>query len=268
MKPGRIFLALVVSLILSGACTWLLSRKIEAHAATQKVADLEYVAPVRSMQAGEVLKADSLTVIKWPAADPIHGAFMKSPDVLGRALLYPVEQGQPLLERDVSAVGSGAGLAAKIPNGMRAIALRSDEIVGVAGFLIPGSHVDVLVTYHSNASADPVTATVLQNSEVIAAGQKVEPDPEGKPTAATVVTLLLTPEDSARAVLASTQGTVHFVLRNGADQGLAHVAPLSLAELSGLPPLPTKNTTVMPAAPVHRTAPTPEIETILGGVQP
>jgi pilus assembly protein CpaB len=267
MKPGRIFLALAMSLILSGACTWLLSRKIEAHAATQKVADLQYVAPVRSMQAGEVLKADSLTVIKWPAADPIHGAFMKSADVLGRALLYPVEQGQPLLERDVSAVGSGAGLAAKIPDGMRAIALRSDEIVGVAGFLIPGSHVDVLVTYHSNASADPVTATVLQNSEVIAAGQKVEPDPEGKPAAATVVTLLLTPEDSARAVLASTQGTVHFVLRNGADQGRAHVAPLSLAELSGLPPIPTKNMTV-PAAPVHRTAPTPEIETILGGVQP
>ena len=267
MNPRRIVLALVLSLTLSGACTWVLSRKIEAHAATQKPADLKYVAPLHSMQAGEVLKPDNVMLVSWPASDPLRGTFLKIADVVGRAVLYPVEKGQPLLDRDVSVVGSGAGLASKIPDGMRAIALRSDEIVGVAGFLIPGSHVDVLVTYHGSASPEPVTATVLQNSEVIAAGHQVEPDPEGKPAAVTVVTLLLTPEDSARAVLASSQGTIHFILRNGADQGRTHAAPLSLAELSGGAPPPVKLppvANVSPATRIHAPVQEPQIETILG----
>ena len=135
MNPRRIVLALVLSLTLSGACTWVLSRKIEAHAATQKPADLKYVAPLHSMQAGEVLKPDNVMLVSWPASDPLRGTFLKIADVVGRAVLYPVEKGQPLLDRDVSVVGSGAGLASKIPDGMRAIALRSDEIVVVAGFL-------------------------------------------------------------------------------------------------------------------------------------
>ena len=83
---------------------------------------------------------------------------------------------------------------------------------------VPGTHVDVLVTLHLSTQPDPVTSTVLQDAEVLATGQKTEPDPEGKPTTATVVTLLVKPEDAERVVLASTQGTVHFVLRNGVDR--------------------------------------------------
>ena len=267
MKSRRILLALAVSLALSGACTWLLSRRIEAHAATQKPLELKYVAPVRAMQAGEVLRPESVMLVSWPAANALQGTFLKPSDVVGRAVLYPVEKGQPLLDRDVSAVGSGAGLAAKIPTGMRAIALRSDEIVGVAGFLFPGSHVDVLVTYHAGASPDPVTTTVLQDAEVIAAGHQVEPDPEGKPAVVDVVTLLLTPQDSTRAVLASTQGTVHFVLRNGADQTRTPVVPLSLAELSGVPAAPVHPVAAPASSRVTHARPSPVeagIETVLG----
>ena len=266
MNPKRILLALVCAVALSGACTWVLSRRIEAHAATQKAADLNYVAPLHAMQPGELLKADNVALISWPAANALHGAFLKTADVFDRAVLYPVEKGQPILDRDVSAVGSGAGLASKIPDGMRAIALRSDEIVGVAGFLVPGSHVDVLVTYHESNSPDPVTATVLQDSEVIAAGHQVEPDPEGKPATVTVVTLLLTPVDSARAVLASSQGTIHFILRNGADQGHTTAAPMSLAELLGRQPAKLPEARPQFPSPVRVHAPAPEqgIETILG----
>src|SRR6202044_3534668 len=107
-------------------------------------------------------------------------------------VLYPLPKGEPILERQLAAAGSG--LTAKIPSGMRAISVRSDEVVGVAGFLLPGNHVDVLFTSHSDKSPEPRTATVLQDVVVVAAGQQIRPDPEGKPTSVNnVVTLLLTP---------------------------------------------------------------------------
>jgi pilus assembly protein CpaB len=147
---------------------------------------------------------------------------------------------------------------------MRAIALRSDEVVGVAGFLVPGSHLDVLVTYHSDRTPEPVTATVLQNAVVLAAGQQLEPDPTGKAADVTVVTLLLTPVQAERAVLASTQGTIHFVLRNEADSSQSGDAPMLLSQLSGPVPAVAHTAThsaaaAKPAATLHQ-----RIETILG----
>jgi pilus assembly protein CpaB len=141
---------------------------------------------------------------------------------------------------------------------MRAIALRSDEVVGVAGFLIPGSRLDVLVTYHTDKSPEPMTSTVLQNAEVIAAGHQVTPDPEGKPASATVVTLLLTPDEAERAVLASTQGTIHFVLRNASDKG----RPTMLSQLSGAASV--ARTTASPRGARHIPQAKYQVETILG----
>jgi len=141
----------------------------------------------------------------------------------------------------LSSPGSGIGITAKIPNGMRLIALHTDEVIGVAGFLLPGTHVDVLVTLRTTNSPDPLTFTVLQDAEVLSAGQKTEPDPEGKATITTVVTLLVKPEDAERIVLASSEGTVHFVLRNGADREEYKGPPALLAQLSGIaPPAPVK----------------------------
>jgi pilus assembly protein CpaB len=151
---------------------------------------------------------------------------------------------------------------------MRAIALRSDEVVGVAGFLTPGSHVDVLGTFHNANSSDPVTSIVLENAEVLAVGQRVQPDPEGKPTpAVTVVTLLLTPEEAERAVLASSQGSVHFVLRNGADLNQYKGMPMMLSMLSGVaaPAKPIAEAPAPPHPPVRIAAPRDaEIETVTG----
>jgi pilus assembly protein CpaB len=147
---------------------------------------------------------------------------------------------------------------------MRAVALRSDEVVGVAGFLVPGSHLDVLVTYRLDGSSDPLTVTVLQDAVVLAAGHQVEPDPQGKISDVTVMTLLLTPEEAQRAVLASTQGAIHFVLRNGRDTGRTGEPPTLLSQLAGRPAIPVRSArTAAPAtmaAPMHH-----EIETILGG---
>jgi len=269
MNPKRIIVALTLALIVSGACTWFVSRKLSTPLAAQANLDLRYVAPSRPLQAGEVLKADNIELVAWPGSDPIEGAFPRTADILGREALFPLSQGQPILSRDLSAPGSGTGLAGKIPDGMRAVALRSDEVVGVAGFLVPGSHLDVLVTYRADRSPEPITATVLQDAVVIAAGQQIEPDPAGKPAPVTVVTILLTPDEAQRAVLASTQGAIHFVLRNGRDAGRTHQAPMALSQLSGDAPAPQR-TAAGPATPVVRAAPAApqrhEIETILGGV--
>ncbi len=267
MKQHRIVVALLLSLVISGGCTYLLARKMKLGMAPAPVADLLYAAPSHTLQTGEILKLSSLEVVSWPGNKPLRTAFQKPSDLVGRAVLYPMEAGQPILDRDVSAVGAGAGLAGKIPEGMRALALRSDEVAGVAGFLTPGSHVDVLVTYRAASSGDPQTATVLQNAQVIAVGQRAQPDPEGKPApTTTVVTLLLSPEESERAVLASTLGMVHFVLRNGADTEQPKNEPMLLSMLSGAaPPAPPASIPRI-ARPLYHAAPTAPagIETVLG----
>ena len=273
LKQQRIVVALILALVISGACTYLLSKRMSARATAKSIPDIMYAAPSRPLQAGEVLKPDSVELIAWPGTKPLRGAFLKTADLVGRTLLFPLERDQPVLERDLSAVGAGAGLASRIPDGMRAIALRSDEVVGVAGFLVPGSRVDVLVTLRIAQSADPVTATVLQNAEVLAVGQRAQPDPDGKPTAAvTVVTLLLTPDQAERAVLASAQGSVHFVLRNGADMGHAEPAPMQLSMLAGglAAPAVKQEPAAAPAAqPRIESAPRAAgIETVLGGDAP
>ena len=136
---------------------------------------------------------------------------------------------EPILKRELGLEGSGIGISGKIPTGMRATAVRSNEIVGVAGFLYPGSRVDVLVTYTppttSGGGSGPLTQTVLQNVEVLTAGQTIEPDPQGKPQTVNVVTLLVSPEDSQKLQLASSQGTVQFVLRSGVDQKNVELRP-------------------------------------------
>jgi len=234
MNIRRLSVALVIALLLSGSFTYVLSRKIDHHAA-ERIQEQKYVAPSKPLEAGQSLKIEDFELIEWPASDPLQGSFTQMQDLVGRVVLYPMGKGQPILDRYLATAGSGVGLASRIPIGMRAIALRSDEVVGVAGFLLPGSHLDVLVTYRSDKSPEPTTSTVLQNAEVLAAGHQVEPDPEGKPATVTVVTLLLTPQDAERAVLASTQGMIHFVLRSGTDKVHTQDDPITLSQLSQLP---------------------------------
>jgi pilus assembly protein CpaB len=260
--------ALLFALLISGACTWLLSRRVAARSVAPHAADLLYVAPSRPLQAGEALKPENMELAPWPAANPIAGASTRIADLAGRVVLFPLEKGEPILDRELAAPGSAVGLAAKIPPGMRAIALRSDEVVGVAGFLTPGSHLDVLVSYHTDTHPETMTATVLQDAVVLAAGQQIEPDPNGKPAAVTVVTLLLTPEESERAFLASNQGAIHFVLRNAGDQRREKIDPVFLSQLA--PGYADRGSALAPPAPnpVLKSAPAAakemQIETILG----
>ena len=266
MNARRILLAFFVAFLVSTAACWLVSRKLAVAAAPARVPDTMYVIAARPIQPGDVVKPEDVQLTNWPGDHPIEGAQTRTANAVGREALFPLAKGEPLLERHLSAPGSGTGLASKIPDGMRAVTLRSDEVVGVAGFLIPGSHLDVLVTYHTADRPDPITATVLQNVVAIAAGHEIQPDPAGKPADVTIVTLLLSPEDVQRAVLASGQGQIHFVLRNGADQTTSGTTPVMLSQLAGRSSqggalsAPKRAKALVVAAPVHH-----EVEMILGG---
>ena len=238
MDTRRIVIALLIALALSGGATYFvymrLSREEASKPQTKKV-----VAAARPLLAGTGLKAEDVTLVDWPTNLQLTGSFPKIDDVVGRALLYPLGEKEPVLDRGLAVAGAGIGLTVKIPPGMRATAVRSNEVVGVAGFLFPGSRVDVLATFHPPGGASPVTQTVLQNVEVLAAGQTSQPDPQGKPQTVSVVTLLLNPEDSQKLLLASTQATIQFVLRSGADSEKVETRAVSLNELiaGARPPL-------------------------------
>jgi pilus assembly protein CpaB len=255
----RLTSAFIIALVVSGIFTFWLSQKFKTHTPPPPPKS-QYVAAAANMEAGQVIRAENLHMVDWPASMPLSGAFTAPQPLVGRIVLYPLAAGEPILERQLSSAGSGNGITVKIPDGMRALSLRTDEVVGVAGFLLPGTHVDVLVTLHPTNSPDPLTSTVLQDAEVLATGQKTEPDPEGKPVTATVVTILISPADAERVVLASTQGTVRFVLRNGADRVDFSGPPVLLSQLTPAPPQPKP---VQKAAPP---APKPySVETFLGG---
>lgn len=223
MQARRLMTALVMALLVSGVFTYWLSKKFAKphEAAAPK---LQYVATVKALDAGQVLTASDMTTVEWPMGTPLEGAHTNAKDLIGRSLLYPLPAGQPLLDQQLSAPGAGIGLSAKIPDGMRALSLRSDDVVGVAGFLLPGTRVDVLVTLHPGGSQQAVTQMVLQDVQVLTAGQNSTPDASGKAVSASVVTLMVTPDQAQRVVLATAEGTVHFVLRNGNDHQMVAAA--------------------------------------------
>jgi pilus assembly protein CpaB len=264
VNSRRLIPAFLGALAISACCTLLLGRKI-AHRNTNTEPEVRYITAAKSIAVGEVVKAEDLGYIDWPASQPVSGTFLKADGVTGRLAVFPLEKGQLILGSYLAAPGSATGLTTRIPDGMRAIALKSDEVVGVAGFLAPGSHVDVLATYHSNQSPETITSTVLQDALVVAVGQKIEPDPDGKPATVDVVTILAKPDDAEKVVLASSQGAIHFVLRNGGDHAATSNTPAQLAQLGGV--------AAPGAAPVHKIgALVPKarhyvVETVLGDKQ-
>jgi pilus assembly protein CpaB len=267
MDVRRIAIALVVALVISAGATYVVYSRLRTAQAEARPKTIKIVAATNPLQAGAALTSDSVTLIDWPATVPLTGSFAKTEDVIGRSLIYPVSPKQPIMERDLAVAGSGIGLTVKIPEGMRAVSVRSDQITGVAGFLYPGSHVDVLITYRPEGTTSNVTQTIMQNIEVLTAGQRIEPDPQGKPETVTVVTMLLTPQDAEKLVMAYSQGSIQFVLRNGADKLAAETKPVFSTELFAGAKKPAEARQVAGARKVARPVKLPEfyvVETIAG----
>jgi pilus assembly protein CpaB len=194
---------------------------------------------------GAELQQKDLQVVNFPSGQAPAGTFSKPQDVIGRGLIAMVVKGEPILEGKLASKEAGAGLPPIIPEGMRAVSVRVNEVIGVAGYVLPGTRVDVLATQSpTNSPIDTTSKVVLANVQVLTSGTRLEQDQEdAKPMQVTVVTLLVTPEQSERLALASTEGKIQLALRNPLDQGAPQTPGIKPAILMGMVKAPAVATT-------------------------
>lgn len=191
----------------------------------------DVVVAAKPLSVGVTVTAEDLKVIKVPVLHFPVGGLSKVEEALDRPVISNILLDEPIHERRLAARGSGVGLAPIIPTGMRAVSLRVNEVVGVAGFVLPGMRVDVLVTGRPPDESGKITTTILQNILVLSAGQTIEPDSRGQAINAPTVTLLVTPGQAETLTLAANDGTVQLVLRNGSDQKIAKTKGRALNEI-------------------------------------
>jgi pilus assembly protein CpaB len=193
------------------------------------------VVATRVLEIGSLIQADSVKLMSVPENLFPKGGFERVEDVVGRPVISTVQPQEPVLEARLAARGAGAGLAPLIPAGMRAVAVRINDVAGVAGFVLPGMRVDVLVTGNPPGSPESVTTTILQNLTVLSVGQTVQADARNQAINATVVTLLVNPGQAEALTLANDEGHIQLVLRNSADRQVASTSGKQLGELYGQP---------------------------------
>lgn len=214
---------------------------------------VQVMVAANDLQVGARVEERDIKVISIPAADMPPGAPRKKADVIGHGVIIPISKGEFILPNRLAAENAGSGLPALIPPGMRAVSVRVNEVVSVAGFVTPGTRVDVLLTGSPGTPGEQQTTTVLQNVAVLASGHTLERTSTGEAQNTAVITLLVTPDDAQRLTLASKEGSIQLALRNPLDTKQDDV-PVSMARaLYRGAPLPTPE-----RAPVrHVAAPKP-----------
>jgi pilus assembly protein CpaB len=229
-------IGLVVAVIIGLAVSTFVYRQIQqAQVPVRTVTMGKAVVASASMPLGTRLQEQFLRTIPWPSGEPVAGMFTKIEDCVGRALITSVVENELILEGKLAPEEGGAGLAPIIPEGMRGLSIRVDEVVGVAGFVLPSTMVDVLVTgsVGGGGGGDAVTRTILENIRVLTSGQQIQEDKEGKPQKVAVVTLLVTPEEATKLTMASTEGRIQLALRNTIDTKKVEPPPVYRATLFG-----------------------------------
>lgn len=244
--------ALVASVAAYQAVSHLKVRQVE-------VASVFVVAAARPLATGTLITDSDLRLIGWPSQTPLPGAFATTDMVVGRGLVSAVIENEPVLEGKLAPREAGAGLPPTIPHGMRALAVRVNELIGVAGFVVPGTHVDVVATIRLDQTN--VTRVVASNILVMAAGTLYDTttaSAESTPIPATVVTLLVTPLDAQRIALAGADGQIVLTLRNPLDTATTTEPGINTAELVGAP-MPAQALAVPAVArtPAPRAPPAP-----------
>jgi pilus assembly protein CpaB len=264
----RLLTILLLAFLIAGACAFLVFRVIGNRLGAGPTMTTRVVAAAGDVKLGTVLTATNLTTVDIAGSAPKGAILEKDKNtVIGRGVISDLYQGEPILESRLAPVGSGGGLAATIPDGMRAIAVKVDDVVGVAGFVTPGMHVDVLVSgtppgmnnapNSRESQLGTLVKTLLQNIEVLSAGVNIQKDAEGKPQPVQVVNLLVTPEQAETLSLATNGVKIQLVLRNPldtktdpvpgtamgnifADQNLAPATPQFVARAVKKPPAQPK----------------------------
>ena len=249
----RISTVLLLAFLVAAICSYMVYRITgnQLHQAPQP-STTKIITAAHDLAIGALVKDADLTSSDWIGPLP-KGAVTVRDALLGRGVVSQVYQGEPVLDNRLAPAGSGGGLAATIRQGMRACAVRVDDVVGVAGFVLPGMHVDVLVSGSApgpGANAGPKVKTLLQNIEVLSAGSDIQKDNEGKPVQVQVVNLLVTPEQAELLSLASNQSKIQLILRNPLDTDTPKTPAIAMAGLfSDGTPQPAKPVVRKPVAP-------------------
>ena len=256
MNKNRIMIGLAAALLIGLLASRFVYREMRVASVPKTVPTVQLVITTVPLTLGTRLQANQLTTIAWPSSSPMAGAFSRVDDCVGRAVLANIAANEPILEQKLAPREAGAGLPAVIPEGMRALSVRVDDVVGVAGFVEPGTMVDVLATGDAGGTngGDTVTRTILEDVRVLAAGQQTTQDKEGKPQTVSVVTLLVSPDQANRLTLASNEGRLRLSLRNTIDTKQLDPPPVSRSTVFyGLEPSKPR-----PVAVKHSEVPAPK----------
>ncbi|WP_242333418.1 MULTISPECIES: Flp pilus assembly protein CpaB [unclassified Anaeromyxobacter] len=220
----RAALFLGIAAIAAMATAVLFTRYLEAKASAARVPTTKVVVAAVDIPSATTLRAESLAVIEWPSGSTPQGTSADPAALVGRVVTSATTKGEPILAGRLAPPGTAAGLAAILPPGMRAVAVRVDDVVGVAGFLHPGDAVDVIVTMKPSDAAGqpPMSKIVLQNVRVLAVGKEVERADRNfdKAMPATVATLMVDGEQSEKLALSASKGQILLSLRSGADEDM------------------------------------------------
>ena len=259
----RVLIIVSCALVLSACASYLVYKAVGSRVTAAKAPpSVELVVAARDLAAGTLIRDADLKTAAWFGPPPA-GAIFHSDALRNRAVVSSIYAGELVTENRLAPIGSGGGLAATIPPGMRACAVKVNEVVGVAGFVVPGMRVDVLITGlppGGNALDGPKVRTLLQNIQVLSAGENFQKDREGKPEQAQVVNLLVTPAQAEILSLASNETHIQLVLRNPMDTQVSGLPGTIMSDLFGGARAPAPVPSVRPAIPspaMHTPVPVP-----------
>lgn len=253
MNRSRLLLiglfALVVAAVASLAIAGFVRRAIAAAGPT---IEAQVVVAAKDLNVGQQITDGDLRVVSMATTNLPQGAFHRLSEVMGRGVILPMQANELVLSTKVAGPDEGAGLPSMIARGMRAVSVKVNDVVSVAGFVVPGTHVDVIVTGNPGNGPEQenaTTTTVLQNVPVLAAGKKLQRDSEGKPQDVPVITLLVSPSDAQLLTLASAEGRIQLSLRNPTDVDKKTTTPVRNRALYGIvPPAPRPKAVRTPKA--------------------
>jgi pilus assembly protein CpaB len=285
----RVMTILLVAFAVALGSSYLAYRLVRGTMARSAAspATTQVVVAKRNLDLGSMVKETDVGVADWVGAPP-KDVLTRKEDAIGRGVVSMLYEGEPIVGTRLAAPGAGGGLAATIPAGMRACAVRVDQVVGMAGFVTPGMRVDVLIlgSPPGGAASDGAKVkTVLQNVEVLSAGQNIQKDASGKPVEVQVVSLLVTPEQAEILSLASNESKIQLVLRNPLDTVASKTDGSTMASLfSGVKTAPpahmegqarkapavaavTPPKPALPLTPVVQPPPAPYLVEVINGAR-
>jgi pilus assembly protein CpaB len=238
-RQKRTLAVLAASLVMAAIATFAIFRTVQRLSANKvEVPTATVVVAAETIHVGTLLEAHHLKTVDWPAKSPVANAVADPKALIGRGVISPIAPNEPITLTKVASAEAGGGLPPIIPAGMRAISVRVNEVIGVAGFVVPGTRVDVVVTVAKNDDKDPMTRTVVSNVQVLTAGTRMDQEQtkkDTKPVQTSVVTLMVLPEDAEKIALAQNEGKLNLALRNPLDTQPTATAGIRLASLLSPP---------------------------------